>query len=223
MGVCRMSLLMSLSGFPGYGKTTQCKLLQKYYAEKTVVLSVPMILRMDMSIKKYLSSEDIKTIGCNMEGAKLSMKKGILVNKYADELLYKVTEKVLKKNRFVILDGSPRDTYSLELFDKLCRKSIVNQGVIIRLVSSYSDDIEMSIARQKYREEYEGRDICITQLANKSKVYFKYINESLLQYIQKDGSNVQYYEINCDNKIEEVQKQIRGFIESIEIDSIRNS
>lgn len=211
-----MAILLSLSGFPGYGKTTQCRLLEQYYQERITVLSVPMIFRMDEGLIEYLNIEDIEIIKNNLEDAKENMRKGILIDKYADEILYKIAEVALKKKDIVVLDGSPRDGYSLRLFDKLCRGGNVEQGIVVQLVSyTFNDNIELSISRQRNREKQAKRDICTSQLRNKSKVYFEYMQEYLNAYLQKESSYVRYYEINCDNKVEDVQEQIRDCVKKV--------
>lgn len=207
-------MLISLSGFPGYGKTTQCRLLSQYYKERLAVLSVPAIFRLDSEIITYLDKEDVDCVKRNLPMAKKNVKTGILIDNYADELLYKAAEKALNMEKMVVLDGSPRAGDSLELFDCLWRTHPNDVSMIIQLVSSIHSDVEKSVSRQKYREIHIGKSVNEEQLLTKSRVYYEYVNKYLKQYLACNmDARLLYHEVDCDRGMTDIHDEIVAYIQ----------
>lgn len=196
-----MAILLSLCGYPGFGKTTQCENLKVQYGDRAIVLCVPKLLSFNAESISVLTKSEIQDIHRNVYVAKSRMEKGLLVDSFIDELLYSTAARFLRKKDVVILDGSPRDINSLNLFMNLAEIETDNRFIIIYLKAK-ENEADLSIKRQLYRGEKE-RILTIAdieQFRNKMQTFEELAKHDIRKILSHNCSKAEYYEIFCEQE-----------------------
>ena len=219
-----MSILISIIGYPGFGKTTQCHLIKKVYGDHAVVLSVPQILNMDEENICVLTKDEQLIIHSILSSAKQKMKKGYLVDREIDKLLYTAVNRYLRTKDIVVIDGSPRDFLSLKLFMSTVNDNSNSRSILFRLITN-KDAIDFSVLRQEKREykrseEYDKE--AAKRFLNKAKVFSQLEDTNIKSYLYSNSDNIEYYEIDCENTFSDISEEICNIINSSEKRVIHN-
>lgn len=196
-----MAIVLSLCGYPGFGKTTQCKKLKSYYGNQAVILSVPKLLSYDVESISILTEDEINMIYKNANDANKSMKKGVLVDTFIDRLLYNAVARFFYKKDVIILDGSPRDLNSFNLFMNLSETEPSNRFILIYLKAE-KDEIDLSISRQMKRTEKEGVQAFtnLKQFKQKTQVFDNFVKSNFRELLCQNHKKIEYYEIICEQE-----------------------
>lgn len=196
-----MKMLLSLCGYPGFGKTTQCERLKEFYAEKAVVLCVPKLLKFDEECISVLFQNEIQDIHKNINNANEQMQNGVLVDSFIDRLLYSAADRFLDIKELVILDGSPRDIESLKLFISLSNKHLKTRFIMIHLMTQ-KNEIALSIERQRARrikdQIHALTELDEHQFKNKALTFNELAKCNIGKMIQQYCDHIEYYEICCE-------------------------
>lgn len=210
-----MAILLSICGYPGFGKSTQCERLKNFYGEKAVVLCVPKLLNLDAESISVLSQDEIQIIRRNIDRANNQMHDGVLVDSFIDRLLYNVADRFLDFNDIVILDGSPRDMISLNFFLNLTERRLQDKSIVVYLTIG-QNEVEFSIRRQierAKRNQTYNADIC--QFRNKSATFNILAKHKLADLFARQCCNVEYHEICCEDKETVIFERIVGIIQYV--------
>jgi adenylate kinase len=181
-----------LLGAPASGKGTQAKFIQQQ-------LKIPQISTGD------LFRENLKNNTSLGLEAKKYMNEGKLVpdNLVVDMLLDRVKKEDAKDG--YLLDGFPRTISQAKAYDDFVQSKA---NIVVILIDVPQDVLLQRIAE---RQKIEGRADDTQEIASERlKVY----NEQTLPLIAyyKDKGN--FYEINGDRAVKEVQKDIKKILES---------
>ncbi|MBB5265372.1 adenylate kinase family enzyme [Catenibacillus scindens] len=193
-----MAIILSLCGYPGFGKTTQSKKIKSYYGNQAVILSVPKLLAYDVESISVLTEDEVNLIHKNANNANKSMERGVLVDAFIDELLYRAVARFMYKKDVIILDGSPRDLNSFKLFMNLSDTESSNRIIFIYLKTE-GNEIDLSINRQIKRAKKEGTQAFtnLEQFEQKTHVFDNFTKSNFRELLYQNHKKVEYYEIIC--------------------------
>ena len=211
-----------LFGPPGSGKGTQGdKLVEKYNLFK---VSSGDLLREEIN-KKTSLGENIKTL----------INKGMLVS---DNIINHIIEEILLKKEHsnnLIFDGYPRNLNQAEELDKLLKKYNEKISCVLSLNIDKQSIIKRVLGRQVcsrcgltfnqyYNPSTKQNHTCDQKfLAKRSDDSEKVISDRYETYLKETFPLIKYYlnqnllkEINGSQKIDEINKEIRQIIDSLE-------
>jgi len=124
--------VITISGMPGSGKSTQVAILADRLGPRAVVLSVPRLLRTH-TLDEYLTRRELDILENHKPAASASRTRGTLAPLPIDEILFHLAGRLARSGMFVILDGAPRGLAQAELMLNLVESGAIPSYCVIYL------------------------------------------------------------------------------------------
>ncbi len=183
-------------GPPGAGKGTQSKYIAKRF--QLYQLSTGDLLRDEIKNDTELGSKISSTINS-----------GGLVS---DEIVGKLIEKFVSNEKFknkIIFDGYPRNISQAKSLDELLKKYNQKIDIVLKLSVSLETIKKRILDRQTQEKRTDDRE----EIAVKRFETYEKSTKPILEYYKKQNS---IKEVNGEQKIEQINKEIGDIIELIE-------
>jgi len=204
-----MGSIIGFIGIPGSGKSTQIEILKAKLSGKTVLASIPAMVKNKRGFHKFLTQADIIKLNQFHYKTDASREKGELAPIELDELLFEVClKRIFNEKTNIILDGMPRGIKQAEIFWEMAQSSHKSNFFLAHLV--FPENQAANSFHRQYLRAVENKGLLqayseLDKFRTKIKVY-EGDTMAACRFLQDKA--IGYFEVDCSDTKTQVAKNI---------------